>query len=182
MPSDTDFGAPPPLPFGFSNGNSRQHLQQCETSEELDQDADLESNDQKQQQICKSRDQELHGHHHGLLNYNNDQHSSEEELEVINSPKVVASQGCRPATAPEKRKWSQVSNSGGGPQAHCSSQNQAQQQQQHRHKQAVLGGDAGVIAASCSAPVSRAGREPAGSGSSDEEVRSVIFIHYPRHC
>lgn len=99
-----------------------------------------------------------------LLNYN-DQHSSEEELEVINSPRTTASQSCRPATAPEKRKWSQVSSGSN----HARSPSQSQHQLHHSQTSTSVGG------ATCSAPASRAGREPAGSGSSDEEV-SVIAV------
>ncbi|XP_003425938.1 lateral signaling target protein 2 homolog isoform X2 [Nasonia vitripennis] len=95
-----------------------------------------------------------------------DQHSSEEELEVINGPKVVEAAPTlaststaqtpllvRPNAAPEKRKWSEANSSSAG----CSSQSQ--------HKQ--TDGD-GIVGTTYSAPVSRTGRE-AGSGSSDEE-------------
>ncbi|XP_034946532.1 lateral signaling target protein 2 homolog [Chelonus insularis] len=150
VPSDTDFGAPPAV-FGFV----------CASSEELDDES--KPTPTTALQTCKSRGSEL------LLSTYNDQHSSEEELEVINSPKIVASQGCRPATAPEKRKWSQVS-SGNGTQSHCSQTHSSATQQ----GQQTLGPEASGIVATCSAPVSRAGREPAGSGSSDEEVQGLL--------
>lgn len=88
-----------------------------------------------------------------------DQHSSEEELEVINGPKlveaavatVVGSISILPpqprkllSAAPEKRKWSEANS--------CMSED----------------GD-NTITAAYSAPVSRTGMEP-GSESSDEEV------------
>jgi hypothetical protein len=96
-----------------------------------------------------------------------DQHSSEEELEVINGPRfaeasaaasvaaVVVAQPpapSRPGAAPEKRKWSEA-NSGCG---------QLQSQQQRP-------GDGEAAGTVYSAPVSRTGQET-GSGSSDEEV------------
>lgn len=95
-----------------------------------------------------------------------DQHSSEEELEVINGPKVVEVAAAaavtaaavvtpaplRPSAAPEKRKWSEVN------RGSCGSSQALQ------HKSA----DGDVTA--YSAPVSRTGRE-ASSSSSDEEVR-----------
>ncbi|XP_014209871.1 protein KOKOPELLI isoform X2 [Copidosoma floridanum] len=79
-----------------------------------------------------------------------DQHSSEEELEVINGPKLVETAAQVPpqprklfSAAPEKRKWSEANSQQPGD------------------------GD-NSVAAAYSAPVSRVGRET-GSGSSDEE-------------
>lgn len=116
----------------------------------------------KKMTICQSSEPKIL-----LSNYNNDHHSSEEELEVINSPKIIASYGCRPATAPEKRKWSQISN-GDIRQKHY---NQAQKQKQEQVTQQTQRIASSVdIIATCSAPVSRAGTEAPGSGSSDEEV------------
>ncbi|KAL7296286.1 hypothetical protein TKK_0010521 [Trichogramma kaykai] len=100
-----------------------------------------------------------------------DQHSSEEELEVINGPnkvgptpaEVAASSSssrqvvaptpvrARPTTsAPEKRKWSE-----------------ANQQQRSSCDEADVG-------TAYSAPVSRLGRET-GSGSSDEEIQGLCY-------
>lgn len=141
-PSDAEIGSST-LPF-FD-------LQQRKTSEDFEDM--LETSQKNRMQVCKTQDspQELLLY----LNYN-DQHSSEEELEVINGPKVIALQYCRPATAREKRKWSEVSNS--NVQTQCQSQQQLQECD-----------SADVLVASCSAPVSRAGKETCSS-SSDEEV------------
>lgn len=142
VPSDTDFGVAsmPVYP-----------LRQYEAAEDSKDSLETVS-----QPGCKARDAQNFLEY---LNYN-DQHSSEEELEVINGPKVAAAQGRRPATAPEKRKWSEVNNSGGSAETHnpC----QAQQQLFNSNDAAP----AAVV--TCSAPASRTGRE--GSGSSDEEV------------
>lgn len=98
-----------------------------------------------------------------------DQHSSEEELEVINGPKddetTTTSSSTsktpslrtplpvRPSAVPEKRKWSEA-NSGS---ASCTLM----------HQKSTEGGEPGTT---YSAPASRLGREN-NSGSSDEEVR-----------
>ncbi|XP_074099710.1 uncharacterized protein LOC141527884 isoform X1 [Cotesia typhae] len=141
VPSDTDFC---PNLSAFAFGTSAPEDQRAEGRTSLS-------------------DNNLH------LSYN-DHHSSEEELEVINSPKVVASQGLRPATAPEKRKWSQVNNSN-SLQSHCT-QSQAIPGSGRPGPTPGLSNDSNA-AASCSAPVSRAGKEP-GSGSSDEEVQGLL--------
>lgn len=167
VPSDTDFGAPPQgssITFGFGQQSVDEDIEDLE-AESADNASQNVQQDQQQQQ----RDNDLLSR----LNYN-DQHSSEEELEVINSPKMVASQTSRPSTAPEKRKWSQVSNSNsGGPQ----SQNQSEQPAQQSVQQSLSSDDLDTIVATCSAPVSRAGRELPGSGSSDEEVIYIFYIY-----
>ncbi|XP_066603251.1 la-related protein Larp4B-like isoform X2 [Prorops nasuta] len=157
VPSDTDFGGPASS-FGFMQRESLEEDNEVDHSERRNS---IQQQQEQQQASSKSRQADLLSG----LNFN-DQHSSEEELEVINSPKVVPSQGCRPATAPEKRKWSQVSNSG--------PQTQQQLQGQQQPQQRTLAGDLDSIGATCSAPVSRAGRELAGSGSSDEEVQGLL--------
>ena len=142
VPSDTDFG-----PSLSSFDLNKQHG----TSGDLEDE--FETTQKNLMQVCKTPDspQDL------LLYLNcNDQHSSEEELEVINGPKVIALQRSRPATAREKRKWSEVSSS--NVQSQCQLEQQLQQCS-----------SADAIVASCSAPVSRTGKE-ACSGSSDEEV------------
>ncbi|XP_057334487.1 protein disconnected-like [Microplitis mediator] len=191
VPSDTDFGCPPPPPAFALIGTPSEEIETNTSKISISSLASqrLPGNitriTSSALSSCKSHDNNLH-----LSSYN-DQHSSEEELEVINSPKVIASQGCRPATAPEKRKWSQVNNTSSNLKqtTHC---NQSQGQQ--GHNQTISGpssctgastssgignsghgstGDITGIVTTCSAPVSRAGREP-GSGSSDEEVQGLL--------
>ncbi|XP_011312774.1 uncharacterized protein Reph [Fopius arisanus] len=148
-----------PTTFSFLQRNSSEEL--TDNSEPRLHPGSLPSS---RLQGCKSRESSLLS-----LNYN-DQHSSEEELEVINSPKSTVSQGGRPATAPEKRKWSQVSNN--SVQGHCPGQ-QSNQSEKSKSQQA-LGLDVPAIVSTSSAPVSRAGMEPTGSGSSDEEVQGLL--------
>lgn len=117
-------------------------------------------------QSCKSTDRKM------LINYN-DHHSSEEELEVINSPKIVPLQSCRPATAPEKRKWSQISNSNSG-KSYC---NQIQQHKIGQINQQIVQNQQSNTIGTCSAPPSRTGRDPTGSSSSDEEVHFIFSLY-----
>ncbi|XP_063991014.1 bromodomain-containing protein 4A isoform X2 [Diachasmimorpha longicaudata] len=162
LPSDPNFCASTTT-FSYLQRNSSEEL--TDNSETRLQHSGSATTSRLQS--CQSRESSLLS-----LNYN-DQHSSEEELEVINSPKAIASQGCRPATAPEKRKWSQVS-SNSSAQGHCSQTQQQSSQSEKSQSQQTLGLDVPTIVSTSSAPVSRAGMEPAGSGSSDEEVQGLL--------
>ncbi|XP_048507067.1 uncharacterized protein LOC105684858 [Athalia rosae] len=189
VPSDTDLGAPCiPSKIGFAN---REDIEDVVNDDGI---VSLQAQTQSQQSGLQSNQFQATSSNDGcitgaavaacgssgvsntasqsrradlllLLNYN-DQHSSEEELEVINSPRTISSQSCRPATAPEKRKWSQVSC--GSNHARSPSQTQLQLIHHSQTTSAIVGG------ATSSAPASRAGREPAGSGSSDEEVQGLL--------
>lgn len=105
-----------------------------------------------------------------------DQHSSEEELEVINGPKEVEAPAAstsktpslrtplpvRPSAVPEKRKWSEA-NSGS---TSCTLMHQRS-----------ADGSSGESGTAYSAPASRLGRDN-NSGSSDEEVRIFFKLCY----
>ncbi|XP_043470580.1 E3 ubiquitin-protein ligase arkadia-like [Leptopilina heterotoma] len=138
--SDTDFAAPTPI------------LKDRQKYDDEELESEKKSNQKNIIQTPKTQESQK-----DLLLYLNcnDQHSSEEELEVINGPKVVNPQRYRTATAREKRKWSEVN---------CNT-SQTQCQSQHQHCEAIV--------ASCSAPVSRTGKD-AASGSSDEEVQGLL--------
>lgn len=142
--SDADFASPTPI---------------LKDRQKYDDDDELESENKSNQKIIILTSKTQESQKDLLLYLNcNDQHSSEEELEVINGPKVVNPQRYRTATAREKRKWSEVN---------CNtSQTQCQS---HQHCEAKV--------ASCSAPVSRTGKD-AASGSSDEEVTHNVYFYF----
>ncbi|XP_058801321.1 homeobox protein slou [Phymastichus coffea] len=143
VPLDADLGASPPsttaTPFGFNSSSG------CSSTET----PPIEP--------APSYDFLLRLEHSG------DQHSSEEELEVINGPKddeavaTVTPLPVRPSAVPEKRKWSEA-NSG------SSSCTQVRQRDDD--------GEASGTTA-YSAPASRTGRE--ASGSSDEEIQGLCY-------
>ncbi|XP_046609194.1 uncharacterized protein LOC124299848 isoform X1 [Neodiprion virginianus] len=179
VPSDSDLGAPCPVGFRPCFA-SRDKVDErvngdCFTGAVLAQAQSLDQLRHQQRPQPKQSNQPSRNGGTGngqsrranlllLLNYN-DQHSSEEELEVINRPRTPASHLYRPVTVPEKRKWSQVScesNHGWSPSLQS-------QLQIHRSQTLTEIGDAIF-----SAPNSITGREFVGWGSSDEEVQSLL--------
>ena len=151
VPSEADLGASPP-----SNTTPSSILNYCTLPRQYNHPMASSSSG------CSSTETPpldflLFGNGMSALHQSADQHSSEEELEVINGPKssgedkktaVTVPLLVRPTTsAPEKRKWSEANQ-----QRSCDNDGSAY-----------------------SAPVSRVGRET-GSGSSDEEVCCFFFF------